>query len=470
MSRWTLTIIAMLLGSLADPAVTSCAAQLYLDPYLAKPSRQVSTWPRSDEESLLVTVIGDLALAGWHSRCTAEPALSMTRLSTGETLWTMKAEQGALQAWFLNDVVLVGVSDGPPGSELSRLEWRDTQRGTVMATRSLPNGSRSLIVLKTVVVEGREVLDQRTGQERGRISDHLWSGLYEHDSQIVGIRTIAPGAAELVVLDVGDGSELKRSPMPDKWDVTRTESILGHTPILSDGARLIFADHLYQLPARDRLRTVAAFDIEEARFLWRIEVPQRAPLLFVHDLDADLPPLDGCPIPPLLIDWQSGATRPHPQLFDRAVWTMPNLPPHTIRQARDTRVLFGVADGVEMVVGVDDHDQLLWRSEFPPLQRRAPSLPLLSRCRFSQSEDFAVIPAAGSFEILNLRTGTLDHVINIRTVGLPPPERPSQRPSPVPTAPPKLSVGGWDLLPVLFAAALFGVYLGVRNLMSGPMP
>jgi hypothetical protein len=375
-----------------------------------------------------VLIEGDWVLSLWDQNMVATPGLALSRLSTGETLWTITVEPGRpLKACLLDDVVIVGRSDDR--GQIREYQWLDPETGAVRNAQPLTENDAyhgTLATQNLLLTAWEEVFDVRTGDRLGQLPDEFDDAFLEGEGRLFGVWR--PDRQSIPSLAVADLSDLAAArPWNPVSLFPEDVSVAYLTPSVISGSRLAFVVSAFGAPSGQEPdpRKIFVIDFEQEKLVWQTEVHPRAPLRFVTDREADSPnpPLsDGWSAPPcLLIDWSTGEQRPsHPDMHpaDLAVWA--GALPQYVRTRRvgELTLLHVVTKELEHLLALDDARQIVWRRVLEPLRATqyfgGPDSPFA----FSGASDFALALGGSSFEIFDLRTGRTVKEVRPRDVGL----------------------------------------------------
>jgi hypothetical protein len=386
----------------------------------------VQMWQRPTGAIPQVVIAGERVLALWDQNIVTEPGLSVHRLSTGETLWTLPARpKEFLRAWLLEDVVIVGRSDDQ--GRMDEYQWLDPDTGDVRASATFEgevshHGTR---LTETLLITGKnEVFDVRTGARRGRLPAEVDAPYRETEGLLIAnwIPDVSqPGG--LAIIDLENLSNVRswdyHQQLPEELQRIWWGQVAAHGP------RMVLRNQAFPTEGVNRTSQLIAVDCERQAILWRGTVPARAPLWFVTDLEAGRPNSvlpDGWSAPPcLLIDWATGEQRPsHPQMHpaDRAVWAGAASQYVRTRDVAGLSLVYVVSNSMEHLLGLDEQQRVVWKRELEPLQQFQYWTNQFSPFRFSATHDFALALGGSSFEIFDLRTGRTVKEIRPRDAGL----------------------------------------------------
>jgi hypothetical protein len=471
------TILAATLLAICVPR-SDVAGQLYPDPNApVAPSRLViwNDWPLSIP---MIDAQGDELLSAWGHQLANPPGLALTRCSTGETLWTYTLESpGSLTAYLLPQRVLLFLTGRE--SETAELVWLDRATGQPVHSQSVAWDSNSTILTlqQTVLFAGRnEIFDLETGERLGELPQGFpYNSAREINGKSYASITMGPEGTVLHELDLKTLGT-RRWNLRERGLPSWMEVILGNDAqiILQDGASA------QVMPVSEPIavsRSLVGFDLVTGQIRWHTVAPFQAPLLFVRDLDVLTPEeqrLQQLVVRPLLIDWTSGELRmtdEHGRVATVKLWVFGNTDRVQPTRAMDDVIVFHqVRDGHELLVGVDLFGRPRWSRVEPTLDR----LRGLSEntSLFRMTDRHAVVSRGASLEILDLRTGQVQHTLTAESVGLtairPNAAAMATAAAGVPTAPAEPHLEVWlDTPKMLFAALLLalGAYLGLRRLL-----
>jgi hypothetical protein len=460
---------------------TDVTGQLYPDPDApVAPSRLViwNDWPLSIP---MIDAQGDELLSAWGHQLANPPGLALTRCSTGETLWTYTLESpGSLTAYLLPRRVLLFLGRE---SETAELVWLDRATGQPVQSQVVARDSNSTILTlqQTVLFAGRnEIFDLETGERLGELPQGFpYMSAREINGKLYASITRGPDGTVLHELDLKTLGT-RRWNLQEQLQERGLSSWMGAT--LGDDEQLILqgagGEHI--MPGAELFadsRTLAQFDLATGQIRWHTVAPYQAPLLFVRDVDALTPEeqrLQDLVFRPLLIDWTSGELRmsdEHGRVATVNLWVFGNRArEQRTRELDDVIVFHQIPGGHELLVGVDLFGRPRW-------SRVEPTLSSLSRLggnatRMQMTDRHAVVSRGASLEILDLRTGQVQHTLTAESVGLtairPNAAAIATAAAGVPTAPAEPHLEVWlDTPKMLFAAVLLalGAYLGLRRLL-----